>query len=82
MSDKPAGAHPATQELLALAAKTRSDVDIRELEGLLAEVLEAGRPWPVVMVQTVRMLARAEENVRDLRYALTDPLGVGQRRRY
>lgn len=81
MPEQQVGAQPALQELLTLAARTRGDIDVRELEGLLAEVLEAGKPWSWVMVQTVRMLARAEEGVRDLRYTLTDPLGFKPRRR-
>jgi hypothetical protein len=65
---------PATPELLALAAATRSDVDVRDLEGAIAEA--AGRvPWPQILVQTARMLARGED-VRDLRAALDDPLGL------
>lgn len=68
-------AQPATAELIALAARTRpEDVDLRDLEGVIAEALEAGKPWAVVMVKTAVMLARPEEDVRDLRIALTDPL--------
>lgn len=74
MTGQPA-AQPATPELLALAARTRpDDVDLRDLEGVIAEAMEAGKSWGVVMVQTVRMLAHPEENIRDLRIALTDPL--------
>ncbi|WP_242892562.1 hypothetical protein [Actinomadura litoris] len=73
MSEQPV-AQPATAELLALAAATRPDINVRDLEGLLAEVAEAGKPtWPVVMAQTVGMLARGED-LWDLRIALTDPL--------
>lgn len=67
-------AQPATAELLALAAKTRDDIDLRDLEGVISEAMEAGKAWPVVMVQTARMLAHPEEDVRDLRVALIDPL--------
>lgn len=67
-------AQPATPELLALAAKTREDIDLNDLRGVIAEALEAGKPWPVVMVKTAVMLAHPEEDVRDLRIALTDPL--------
>jgi hypothetical protein len=65
---------PATPELLALAAATREDIDVRDLEGVIAEA--SGRvPWAQILVQTVRMLARGED-VRDLRAALGDPLGL------
>lgn len=67
-------AQPATAELLALAAATREDIDPNDLRGVIAEALEAGKPWGAVMVQTARMLAHPEEDVRDLRIALTDPL--------
>jgi hypothetical protein len=67
-------AQPATAELLALAAKTLPDIDLRDLEGVIAEALEAGKPWPVVMVKTAVMLAHPDEDVRDLRVALIDPL--------
>lgn len=78
MTASPA-AQPATAELLALAGKTRpinhpNGIDLRDLQGVIAEALEAGRPWGVVMVQTARMLAHPDETVRDLRIALTDPL--------
>ncbi|MGH3587240.1 MAG: hypothetical protein ACRDQ0_13035 [Pseudonocardia sp.] len=72
-ADRPS-AQPATAELLALAAATRPDINTRDLQGLLAEVAEAGKPsWPVVMAQTVGMLARGED-LWDLRVALIDPL--------
>lgn len=79
-------AQPATAELLALAAKTRpagqpNGVDLRDLEGVIAEALEAGKPWAVVMVQTVRMLARHDGDVRGLRAALLDPLGLDPKHR-
>lgn len=77
----PPAAQPATAELLALAAKTRpldadhpNGVDLRDLQGVIAEALEAGQPWAVVMVKTAVMLAHPEDDVRDLRIALTDPL--------
>lgn len=78
MSGQPS-AQPATAELLALAAATRpigqpGGIDLHALRGVIAEALEAGKPWAVVMVQTVRMLAHPDEDVRDLRIALTDPL--------
>ena len=73
------GAQPATAELLALAAATRphnqpGGIDLNDLRGVIAEALEAGKPWPVVMVKTAVMLAHPDEDVRDLRIALTDPL--------
>ena len=79
MSAEQASAQPATPELLALAIKTRpsthpNPIDLRDLEGVIAEALEAGRPWSVVMVKTVVMLAHPDEDVRDLRIALIDPL--------
>lgn len=78
MTAQPA-AQPATAELLALAARTRpldhpNGIDLRDLQGVIAEALEAGTPWPVVMVKTAVMLAHPEDDVRDLRIALTDPL--------
>jgi hypothetical protein len=69
------GAQPATAELLALAAATRPDIDLADLRGLLAEVIATGKTsWAVVMVKTAVMLAHPDEDVRDLRIALTDPL--------
>lgn len=78
MSSQPS-AQPATAELLALAAKTRpadqpNGIDLEDLRACIAEALELGKPWPVVMVQTVRMLAQAQGDVRGLRIALIDPL--------
>jgi hypothetical protein len=75
-------AQPATAELLALAAATRPDIDLRDLQGLLADVHAQGKPsWPVVMVQTVRMLAQRDGDVRGLRAALLDPLGLAPKHR-
>ncbi|MUN41463.1 hypothetical protein [Actinomadura litoris] len=70
MTGKSAGqpvAQPATAELLALAAKTREDINIRDLEGAIAGALTEGVPWAVVMNQTVRMLAQNDGDVRGLR---------------
>ena len=73
-------AQPAPAELLALAAKTREDIDLDDLQGVLADAQTQGRPWTEVMTQTVRMLARGED-VHDLRAALHDPLGLRRHRR-
>ncbi|GAA4225993.1 hypothetical protein GCM10022254_09410 [Actinomadura meridiana] len=77
-SDQPS-AQPATAELLALAAATRpadqpNGIDLNDLRGVIAEALESGKPWAVVMVKTAVMLAHPDEDVRDLRIALVDPL--------
>lgn len=64
---------PATDALLQLAAETRPDIDLHRLRVLVAEALAGGKPWPVVMVQTARMLAHGDEGLRELRDALIDP---------
>lgn len=75
MTEAQPSAQPATAELLALAARTRPDLDLEDLRALIAEVLAAGKPtWGVVMVQTVRILAHPDEDLWDLRVALKDPL--------
>lgn len=71
----PPAAQPATAELLALAAKTRpDDVDLRDLQDVIAEALGGGLPWSAVMLHTVRMLAQTQGDIRGLRIALLDPL--------
>jgi hypothetical protein len=73
---------PATPELLALAHATRADIDVRDLEGAIAEARAAGKSWPWVLTQTVRMLALGE-TVHDLRAAFGDTLGLyGPRTRH
>lgn len=72
-------AQPATAELVALAAATRPDLDPDVIQQVITGATTAGQPWTVVLVQTVRMLARGED-VRDLRNALADPLGLRPRR--
>ena len=67
-------AQPATAELLALAAKSREDIDLDALRDVIAEALGMGKPWSVVMVQTVRIIAHPDEDLWDLRVALKDPL--------
>jgi hypothetical protein len=65
-------AQPARQELLALAARTRDDLDPDVLGGVLTDLTTQGVLWPRLMVETVRMLAQGLD-VRDLRAALADP---------
>jgi hypothetical protein len=65
-------AQPALRELIDLAARTRPDLNPRQLEGLLIDHQTRGRPWPVLLVHTVRMLAQGGD-IRDLAEALRDP---------
>ena len=65
-------AQPARQELLALAGRTRPDLDPDVLGGALTDLSTRGVPWPRLMVETARMLAQGLD-IRDLRNALADP---------
>ncbi|SEG44657.1 hypothetical protein SAMN04489712_105263 [Thermomonospora echinospora] len=62
----------AVPELLALAAKTRHDIDQRDLEGAISDAITR-RGWPWTLAHTAGMLARGEQ-VRDLRNAI-GPIG-------
>ena len=64
-------AQPALQELLALAEKSRPDLDRDHLQGVLVGHRDAGVRWPWLMLHTVRMLAQGGD-LRDLRLALED----------
>ncbi|MDL4812751.1 hypothetical protein [Actinomadura opuntiae] len=74
MTDTPS-VRPATRELLALVREAREDIDLREVEAVIAEALAVGKPWPGLLVQTARMVARLE-GPDDLWNAINDPIGL------
>jgi hypothetical protein len=65
-------AQSALQELLALAERTRPDLDREALKGVLEDRAYDRIGWPLRMLHTVRMLAQGED-LRMLRDAMHDP---------
>jgi hypothetical protein len=59
-TDTDPAAQPAMPELLDLAARTRPDIDRRDLEGALIDARDAGCPWGWTLVTTAQVLARGE----------------------
>lgn len=62
-------AQPATPELLALVAAARPDLDVDEIQDLIADAEMRGWTWPQCGMHTVRMALCGDEP-RDLRAAL------------
>jgi hypothetical protein len=70
-TDTDPAAVPAMAELLDLAARTRPDIQRRDLEGALIDAHDAGCTWGWTLVTTAQILARGETPY-DLRTAVAE----------
>lgn len=63
---------PATRELHALAAAVRPDWDQIDVRDVLAAARTAGRPWPQMLLELVRLMTEPEAMPRDLQLTARD----------
>ncbi len=66
--------HPATPELLDLAAAMRPDWERRDLAGALMSAANNSWPWPRAFLATARLLADPDAQPRDLLAEIASPL--------
>ncbi|MFD4830204.1 hypothetical protein ACFWPV_10165 [Streptomyces uncialis] len=64
---------PATNELLALATRTRPDWSPHDLSDALAQARVQGMTWPAALVAVARLLADPDAQPHDLNAEVPEP---------